>query len=304
MHNTKKGFNAATKNPAKNPALMHLLFIRHAESSNNVIAEAITREMGTNPYGPSNNSKALEEYDKRRSMDPALSPLGQKQAGLLPHHPHLIDIRFEALSSAGRVRVITSPMQRAILTSRPLLASVHPPLRASMVAVVCEKGGSYTRRDGQNVADPGKGRSALRALWGSTHDVPTEIPEEGWWQTRCKGEEDSEAFEERLGRAMEWIYGLVEEYKAAPEATPDYTVVVSHADFIDAILTKLLRLPAGHAKYVFYSSNTSISHVEFDVSEAKPAVRIRGTNIKPVAIAAHELAEIARAHHEVHEEHK
>lgn len=304
VHNTKKGFNAAAKNTAKNPALMHLLFIRHAESKNNVIAEMITKELGANPYGPNNNGHALAEYDRRRSMDPELSPLGQKQAGLLPHHPHLLDIHFEHLAAAGRVRVITSPMQRAILTSRPLLASVHPPLRATMVADVCEKGGSYTRKDGQNVADPGKGRSALAALWGSTHDVPAAIPEHGWWQTHCKGEEDSEAFEQRLLRAKEWIHGLVEAYKADPATTPDYTLIVSHADFIDAILTKLLGLPAGHAKYVFYSSNTSISHVEFDVSEVKPAVRIRGCNIKPVAIQAHELAEIARTHHEIQAEQK
>jgi hypothetical protein len=31
---------------AKNPNIFHLLFIRHAESSNNVLAEKITQELG------------------------------------------------------------------------------------------------------------------------------------------------------------------------------------------------------------------------------------------------------------------
>jgi broad specificity phosphatase PhoE len=295
-HNTKKGFNAAVKNPNKNPALMHLLFIRHAESSNNVLAEQITAELGINPYGPHAGADVMAEYDKRRLCDPHLSALGEAQASLLPKHPHLLDLHFDALSQAGRVRVITSPMKRAILTSIPMIKTYKLP-RAQLVADMCEKGGSYTSiRDAsgapQNKADPGLNAAELDRLYHATHDSKG-IREDGWWHTTCVGSEDNEAFEERLQRAKAWIENEVEQYAKDP-SNPDYMVIVSHADFIDSMLTKLLQLQ-NHAKYVFYSSNTAISHVEFEVrpdadgKKQSPWVRIRGTNIKPVSVSTHEL---------------
>lgn len=95
----------------RNPRLFHILFIRHAESSNNVLAEEITRELGINPYGPNAGTQVLDEYDRRRLCDPHLSPLGEKQAKLLPIHPHLKDINITALAAEARVRVVTSPMK-------------------------------------------------------------------------------------------------------------------------------------------------------------------------------------------------
>lgn len=253
-----------------------------------------------NPYSPSGGAEVLAEYDRRRLCDPHLSPLGERQAELLPEHPHLLDLKFASLSEEGRVRVVTSPMQRAILTSQPLLRAYQLP-RALLVADVCEKGGSYvTHKDlaagtHQNVASPGRSRAELTELYGATHDA-SECGVDGWWYTPSPGAEDNDAFEARLLRAQSWLENIVRSY-ASDSNQPDYLVIVSHADFIDAILTKLLRLPAGHAKYVFYASNTSISHVEFEVSatseeaaSARIGVRIRGTNIKPVSVSASELA--------------
>jgi len=326
VHNKRKGFNAATKLKAKNPSLMHVLLVRHAESSNNVLAEQITAELGVNPYGPHGGADVMAEYDRRRTADPGLSPLGVKQADLLPQHPHLEDVRLEQLAAEGRLQIVTSPMQRAILTSLPLLRSINEaaaaaaasaspdaagdasaapaaptPLRATLVADVCEKGGSYRmKRDAAgaayNEAWGGAGRAELERLWGSTHDASS-IHADGWWSTSCPGAEDDAAFEERLQRAEQWIRSEVHRY-AADTSRPDYLLVVSHADFIDAILTKILKVHS-HGKYVFYSSNTSISHVEFEVNKRADApqdadpnvvVRVRGTNIKPVNVEAHELA--------------
>lgn len=172
---------------------------------------------------------------------------------------------------------------------------------------MCEKGGSYVTHkepagpDGQpgkheNRANPGLGREELERLYGTTHDS-RDLREDGWWHTPCSGAEDSDAFEQRLIRARSWIEGQVTEYSKNPLETPDYMLIVSHADFIDAILTKLLDIKP-RVRYVFYSSNTSISHVEFEIQSSDdqgqsppppPGVRIRGTNIKPVDVSAHEL---------------
>jgi broad specificity phosphatase PhoE len=320
-HNKKKGFNAAAKSTARNPALLHVLFIRHAESSNNVLAEQITKELGINPYGPEGAAEVMAEYDRRRTHDPDLSALGQRQAALLPFHPHLQSLGLESLAKEGRVRVVTSPMQRTILTSLPLLHSLKGPhgtpphLTATIVADVCEKGGSY-----KSVRDPATGvatnqafrgltRSQFAEKWGNTHD-PSALSEEGWWQPTGPGAEDDVAFEARLLRAKAWLAQQAADYAAKTAAAasassdaalpPDYLLIVSHADFIDAILIKLLRVQAA-AKYIFYSGNTSISHVEFEAhppsaatagaaGSAELIVRVRGTNIKPVDIDAHELA--------------
>ena len=194
-------------------------------------------------------------------------------------------------------------MQRAILTSRPLLASVSASgVRANLCADLCEKGGSYTSTvepSGHHVnrASAGHGRAELQRLWGDSHDCSA-VREDGWWHTTCPGAEDDDAFKVRLARAEVWIQERVAEYAADPHATPDYLLIVSHADFIDAMITKVLKLE-NHAKYVFYSSNTAISHLEFNVTKGAPqAVRVRGTNIKPVSVQAHELAELAREHHD------
>ena len=289
---------------------MHVLLVRHAESTNNILAEQITAELGINPYGPNSGAEVMAVYDRRRTADPALSPLGLRQADLLPIHPHLQDVRLEQLAAQGRVRVVTSPMQRAILTSLPLLKVINEaaaagnpdatPLRATLIADVCEKGGSYKlKHDAAGVAFNeawgGAGRAQLHELWGATHDA-SGIREDGWWSTSCPGAEDDAAFEERLQRAESWLRSLVHLYAVDP-VQPDYHIIVSHADFIDAILTRILKLHS-HGKYVFYSSNTSISHLEFEVNkrpdapaDAEPhvVVRVRGTNIKPVSVEAHEL---------------
>jgi broad specificity phosphatase PhoE len=226
---------------------------------------------------------------------------------------------LESLAKEGRVRVVTSPMQRTILTSLPLLHSLKGPhgtpphLTATIVADVCEKGGSYKSvRDpvtgvATNQAFRGLTRSQFAEKWGNTHD-PSSLSEEGWWQPTGPGAEDDVAFEARLLRAKAWLAQQAADYAAKTAAAasassdaalpPDYLLIVSHADFIDAILIKLLRVQAA-AKYIFYSGNTSISHVEFEAhppsaagaaASAELIVRVRGTNIKPVDIDAHELA--------------
>ena len=71
---------------------------------------------------------------------------------------------------------------------------------------------------------------------------------------------------------------------------------VSHADFIDSAITAFLQIPPSVAKYIFYSSNTAITHLEFELYKGRESkvedlkVRVRGTNIKPVRVDAHELA--------------
>lgn len=246
--------------------------------------------------------------DKRRVADPALSELGKKQAELLPQHPHLKDIGLARLVSEKRVRFVTSPMQRTILTSLPLytaLRAANPELeRATLVPDVCEKGGNYLSvRDEEkkvsiNKVEAGATRKELDERWGKTHD-PALCLEDGWWQTGGTGAEQEEDYAARLERAERYLMEHVRAYARDP-ARPDYLFVVSHADFIDSILTKILRLQPGHAKYVFYSVNTGISHLEFEVhpppaetdgaKQRDPAVRVRGTNIKPIHADSHELS--------------
>ena len=178
----------------------------------------------------------MAEYDKRRMADPVLSALGEKQAALLPKHPHLEDLRLAELSKEHRVRVVTSPMRRAIETSIPLIKAYNLP-KALLVASVCEKGGSYTshkRPDApeiskyENKRDPGATRAELQAKWGETHDA-SEVYEDGWWRCpECPGAEQNDAFHKRLLEAKAWIEKQVLDYGAnGGEDRPDYMIIVS-----------------------------------------------------------------------------
>lgn len=92
--------------------------IRHAESNNNKVycdAKDLFR------FGSSNFDKdGFQQYvDTHRRADPQLSPLGMQQADALAHG-YLNAALFEYQASSP-VRILCSPMLRALLTIRPTL---------------------------------------------------------------------------------------------------------------------------------------------------------------------------------------
>ena len=262
-------------------------------------------------------------------MDPDLSPLGLRQANMLPLHPHLGDVRWVDLVKAGRVRVLTSPMLRTVQTSFPLLqrinavldspstpthqlmdsfaskadaamtlstsallASVDPstlpaplPFRATLHPDFCERGGLYApirspSGSFTNQRTLGLTRTQLAAAYGGSHTAEM-CGERGWWNLDGVAEEEDHEYFPRVDRAIGYVLQQARAYAATlanptpapswsspstPPSAADYLLVVSHADFIDSFLTRILRLGnGGHPRHVFYATNTSVSHVEVKV---------------------------------------
>ena len=195
--------------------------------------------------------------------------------------------------------LITSTSESSLgLADDKLLASVSPallpeplPYRAMIHADFCERGGYYrTLTDAKgvsrNVRERGMTRSQLQAEYGNSH-MADRCKEDGWWNDDAEGEEQDDEYLDRVERAITYTLtqaALYHQYhhsarQPATAAThqhhsgsgeshsADYMAVVSHADFIDSFLTRLLQVHNhGRPKHCFYASNTSVSHVELSYS--------------------------------------
>ena len=129
---------------------MQLIFVRHAQSANNVLFETektITRS----------------EFESLRSHDPSLSDLGHRQAmelgigierGMRKRlGPVVRDLAKKSgrVVSSPRVHVAVSPMRRTLLTAAPMiktLESMHADSKISLKSVevvpfIFENGGCY-----------------------------------------------------------------------------------------------------------------------------------------------------------------
>jgi broad specificity phosphatase PhoE len=304
----------------------NLLLIRHAESTNNVLAEEMQTKYAMNVYSLHAATELMQEYERNRSSDPGLSSLGHKQAQFLLQHPYLQELRLLHLVAANRVEMICSPLRRTIETSLPLLIEAQKlrnqhnnAFRAQLLADICERGGCYrTEFDDAgkqiNIRLLGSTRAQLNQQYGSTHNAE-KIKEQGWWQQTEQGEEKMHEFHDRVNRAIEFIkqqalnYCLFHNnYKNNSSSNnksnsptnstnlpPDFEVLFTHADFIDGFLVRLLQLP-NVPQYIFYSANTSVTHIEFELppvpqkdgvySTQDLQVRIRCSNSKPINVGA------------------
>lgn len=195
--------------------------------------------------------------------------------------------------------LITSTSEQSLtLPDEQLLASVSPtslpsplPYRAVIHPDFCERGGFYsTQADDhgvvRNVRSRGMTRSQLEAAYGKSH-MADKCKEDGWWNEDAEGEEQEDEYFARVERAITYTLTQAalyhQHHHAARQLTPtaashhdsgsgeshsaDYMVVVSHADFIDSFLTRILQIHNhGRPKHCFYASNTSVSHVELSYS--------------------------------------
>ena len=219
---------------------MELYFIRHAQSTNNALAD-----------------------QQDRVCDPPLTELGQRQAKVVAQHltngltPELAkSTSVEATRSNHRrgygiTRLYCSPMMRALQTARPIGQTLGT---APEVWVdIHEQGGIFLdhREAGGVVGYPGKTRSEILAEFPD-YQLPDDITEAGWWNN---GYEEWSACH---GRAIK-VARQLREWGDSDERIG----LVSHGGFIDALLKALCnQLPSRHIWYHHY--NTAITRLDFD----------------------------------------
>jgi broad specificity phosphatase PhoE len=213
---------------------MQLYLIRHAQSTNNALAD-----------------------ERNRVSDPPLTQLGERQSEILARH--LAEEReLEPSTSAtnnhtqrgyGITRLYCSPMWRALQTAYFMGQALE--LTPEVWVDLHEKGGIYLdHEDGRGpVGYPGKTRQEIRAAFPN-YVLPEGITEYGWWNREY---EDWPACHERASR-------VADELRQWPPSD-ERIVLVSHGGFMDALLKALFKqLPDRHIFYYHY--NAAVSHID------------------------------------------
>jgi broad specificity phosphatase PhoE len=214
---------------------MQLYLIRHAQSTNNALAD-----------------------ERHRVSDPPLTELGERQSEILAWHlaegrelePSTSEANNPNQRGYGITRLYCSPMWRALQTAYFIGQALR--LTSEVWVDLHEKGGIYL--DDENgrgpVGYPGRARREIQAAFPD-YVLPEGITEHGWWNREY---EDWPACHERASR-------VANELRQWPPSD-ERVVLVSHGGFMDALLKALFKQsPDRHLFYYHY--NTAISRVDF-----------------------------------------
>lgn len=219
--------------------MLQLYFIRHGQSTNNVIME----------------QNDHDDYLFTRSTDPTLTPIGEVQADLVGQTlaEPLTEGGFNPHNRAGfgLTHLYCSLMVRAVQTGLAISHKTNLPLVGWLE--LHETGGLFDVEmvDGEQVfvGQPGHGRSYFEAQFPGLQ-IPDDLPESGWYNR------DKEPREHYLLRAQGIIDRLIAEH-----AGQDHRVgVVIHGGIFARILTALFNIQA--ERYWFLMNNCAISRVD------------------------------------------
>ncbi len=218
---------------------MQLYFIRHAQSTNNLLWE-------------------MTGYDEGRHEDPELTDLGKKQARLVAnflanrsaHRAATRDAEAQNVDGFGLTHLYASLMVRAMDTAAAIAEATHltPVARTDLH----ETGGIWLKHPetGEKNGLPGKTRAELAARFPQ-FVLPEVMNGDGWWN------QPMEAWEDGFSRARALVADL-----QASHAEDDRVAVVSHGMFYNQLLKVLLNLPQEMDVW-FAINNVAITRIDF-----------------------------------------
>jgi broad specificity phosphatase PhoE len=219
---------------------MDLYIIRHAQSTNNALAD-----------------------QSQRVCDPPLTDLGWRQTELLAGHlvegpskdPYWRHDPNEVDRRNGRgyriTRLYSSPMLRALLTAGPVGRALG--LAPHVWVDIHEAGGMWLDH-GAPVGIkgyPGITRSEMLTRFPG-YVVPENLTDEGWW--RHAGHEDDGMAAARASRVADILRSWA--------TLDEWIAFITHGAFSDLLLRNLLGQPATLPVY-YHLDNTSISLIRF-----------------------------------------
>ena len=221
--------------------MLQLYFIRHGQSTNNVIME----ETG------------FHEYLVEREPEPDLTPTGFDQANLTGKYlaRPLKDHRFDPQNrdGFGLTHLYFWVMIRAIKTGQAIAKKTGLTLAAWPEAH--ETGGLFDvkMQDGEPVFNgmPGHGRDFFASEFPDLV-IPEDLPQEGWWN---REKEPRDKYRER---AQAIIDCLVEEHGGQEHKVG----IVTHGGIFARILSTLFDVQA--ERYWFLMNNCGISRLDIE----------------------------------------
>jgi broad specificity phosphatase PhoE len=219
---------------------MRLYLIRHAQSTNNALAN-----------------------QRDRVSDPPLTELGLRQAELLAHHlatgvdPEYFEgVSEEDTAADSRqgyriTRLYCSAMHRSLLTAQAVARALR--LQPEVWIDIHEHGGIYLDHGGQQgvVGYSGRTRSDILAEFPGCI-LPEVVTEEGWWDPK-RGMEDWPGCYARAVR----VAMTLREWATSHERIG----IISHGAFMDALL-KALTHQAPNPHLFYHHFNTGITSID------------------------------------------
>lgn len=218
---------------------MKLYIIRHAQSTNNALADQRDRVSDPDLTELGYQQRDVVAQFLASGTDPEYR-IGSTEEETVVGNPHGFQI----------THLYCSAMHRALLTAQPIGQALG--LTPEVWIDIHEFGGIFLdHHDGRGkVGYPGLTRSEILAEFPN-YRLPDEVSEEGWWH---KG------FEERAvsgGRAI-----VVANQLRERAVRDECIAMVSHGGFIDSLLKALLnQLPSPYFYYHHY--NTAITRIDF-----------------------------------------
>ncbi len=199
----------------KTAKTMELYIVRHAESENNARSE------------------------EERTDDPALTPLGYRQAEYLVNR-----IRHFRPS-----RIFVSPFLRTLETIAPYIRETGQPVDAW--TDIHEQGGVMSGFGGRTkyVGQPGMKRSEIEQGFPGVR-LGSEFNGKGWW--KCRPWEDYESARERAVRVIERIRNEFDH-------TGERVVLVTHGAFIRFLMGVIMDMPGMGYEHFEQFANTSVT---------------------------------------------
>lgn len=224
---------------------MQFYFIRHAQSTNNLLWD-------------------LTGSNDNRNEDPPLTALGKQQSQrladfLLRGNPDGGKISSHSGQSGfGLTHLYTSLMLRAVETGMTVADTLCLPL--IVWEDFHEQGGIYLTNEvsGERNGLPGKTRSFFQTYFPGLI-LPTSLDDTGWWHQR-----PYETSEQSVLRAQNLLNELLDRHAESN----DRVAVISHGGFYNAFLCILLNLPVQNGLW-FRLNNSAITRIDFHDDEIR-----------------------------------
>jgi broad specificity phosphatase PhoE len=223
---------------------MRVYFIRHGQSTNNVLADV-----------------------SQRVYDPPLTDLGQRQAHALaeylvaaPEMPlGMFALEKDNADNFGFTHLYTSAMTRALQTTAPIAKALN--IMPEIWVDIHEAGGVFLKdEDGKETGYPGITRAQLAADFPNYH-IPDTVTDHGWWDVR-RGEETEDDFMLRVVRVAQQLQRRANQTEVHGN---DRIALVSHGLFLSALLKVLMGHPIWKPTSPFFAHyNTAITRLDFN----------------------------------------
>ncbi len=217
---------------------MRILFIRHAQSTNNLLWDQTGSSDG-------------------RSSDPPLTDLGLKQANALCDHfeRYLLANTDGQVPDLNEIVLYSSLMWRSLQTAQPISEKYNLPIHG--LRDLHEVGGVYLKdpETELNIGLPGKKPSELKIAYPRLQFVE-ELNAQGWYNASYETDEQAHV---RARRVVGW---LMDQYRY----TNKTAVLVSHGAFFNYFMNELLKITPPYQGW-FVMNNTGVTQIEVEEEE-------------------------------------